>query len=182
MLVSSLISLIASLVLSIDAWVLAGDSNADLSCNISTTISCGKVAQSWQSILLGFPNAFIGLIAEPVVITLAIASLAGVVFPRRFLVIANTVYGIGFVFAYWLFYQSYFVIGALCPWCLAVTVTTTLVFLTGLRVNILERNFRWPAKVQEKAEFLMRINAESWLAAILISMIALAIITKYFLI
>lgn len=37
-------------------------------------------------------------------------------------------YSISFVFAYWLFFQSYFVIGALCPWCLTITVTTTLVF------------------------------------------------------
>ena len=180
MLISSLISLVASLVLSIDAWVLAADANAELSCNISATISCGVVAKAWQSTLLGFPNAFLGLIAEPVVITVAVASLAGVIFPRRFLVIANTVYGIGFVFAYWLFYQAYFNIGALCPWCLAVTVTTTTVFLTMFRVNVLEGNFKLPKKVQAKLEYLMRVHADSGLAILLVTMILAAIISKYF--
>lgn len=179
MLVSSLISLIASLVLSVDAWILAAAPDTSLSCDISATISCGTVAKAWQSTLLGFPNAFIGLIAEPVVITIAVASLAGVVFPRRFLIIANSVYGIGFIFAYWLFQQAYFEIGALCPWCLAVTITTTTVFLTGFRINVLENNFRFPKKLQEKLEFLMRIHADSWLAAILISMILAAIVSKY---
>lgn len=179
MLVSSAISLVASLVLSIDAWKLAANPDEDLSCNISAAISCGAVAQSWQSTLLGFPNAFIGLMAEPVVITIAVAALVGVTFPRRFLVIANLVYGIGFIFAYWLFYQSYFNIGALCPWCLTVTITTTTVFLTGVRINILEGNFGLPPKVQEKAEYLMRIHADSWLAAILISVIASAVLSKY---
>ena len=65
MLISSLLGLTASLVLSIDAVVLAADPNAALACNISSTISCAKVGVTWQANLLGFPNAFIGLIAEP---------------------------------------------------------------------------------------------------------------------
>lgn len=178
MLISSAISLVASLVLAVDAWKLAGNPNEDLSCNISATISCGAVAQSWQATLLGFPNAFIGLMAEPVVITVAVAALLGVAFPRRFLVVANLAYGIGFVFAYWLFYQSYFYIGALCPWCLTVTVTTTTVFLTGVRINVLEGNFGLPPKIQSRAEYLMRIHADSWLAAILISIILSAALSK----
>ena len=138
MLLSSLIGLVASLVLSIDAVRLAEDPFADLSCNISSTISCAKVGLTWQANLLGFPNAFLGLIAEPVVITLAVAALGGVRFPRWFMISAQVVYSIGLAFAYWLFYQAYFVIGALCPWCLLITVTTTLVFTSMTRVNLLE--------------------------------------------
>ena len=50
MLISSVISLVASLVLSIDAWVLAANPNAELGCNISATISCGTVAESWHPV------------------------------------------------------------------------------------------------------------------------------------
>ena len=32
-------------------------------------------------------------------------------------------------------------IGALCPWCLLITITTTLVFMSMSRVNILDGNF-----------------------------------------
>ena len=45
MLLSSLLGLVASLVLSIDAVALAEDPLADLSCNISETISCATVAR-----------------------------------------------------------------------------------------------------------------------------------------
>jgi hypothetical protein len=86
MLVASIASLVASLVLSIDALALAKDPNAALSCNINSVISCGTVGTSWQASLLGFPNAFLGLICEPVVITIAIASLGAVRFPRWFMV------------------------------------------------------------------------------------------------
>ena len=143
MLLGSIIGLIASFVLAVDALVLAANPNAIFSCDINTKISCGTVGSSWQANLLGFPNAFIGLITEPVVITLAVAALGGVRFPRWFMLTAQGFYSIGFIFAYWLFFQSYFVIGALCPWCLTITVTTTLVFFSITRVNILDGNLHF---------------------------------------
>ncbi len=142
MLISSLLSLTASLVLSIEAIKVAAQPQAKAFCDISATISCTAVAKQWQSSLLGFPNAFLGLIAEPVVITVAVAALGGVRFPRWFMLTAQGIYTIGFVFAYWLFYESYFVIHRLCPWCLLVTATTTLVFLSMTRVNIMDGNLR----------------------------------------
>ena len=63
MLVSSIIGLIASLVLSADAVVLAANPNADLACNVTSKISGGTVGTSWQASLLGLPNAFLGLMA-----------------------------------------------------------------------------------------------------------------------
>ena len=103
-------------------------------------IDCGKVATTWQAHLLGdyLPNAFLGIAAEAVVITIAVAILGGVVFPRWFMLSAEAIYSVGFVFAWWLFAQSYFVIHALCPWCLLITVTTTLVWAGLTRMNIRE--------------------------------------------
>jgi uncharacterized membrane protein len=138
MLVSSTLSLIASLVLSYDAVKLAGTPSSKLSCDINAIVSCGKVAKSWQSSLLGFPNSFIGLMLEPVVMTVAIAGLSLVVFPRKFMRVAHVGYGLGLLFAFWLLSQSLFVIHALCPWCLLVTISTVTVFSTITRVVILE--------------------------------------------
>lgn len=153
MLVSACISLLASFVLSVDALRLAENPDAALACDISATLSCGAVAQSWQASLFGFPNAFLGLVAEPVVITIAVASLGGVRFPRWFMASAQTVYTLGLVFAYWLFHQSMFVIGALCPWCLLVTASTTLVFTTLTHVNIRDDNLFLPRRIQERARW-----------------------------
>jgi uncharacterized membrane protein len=150
MLVSACLSLIASFVLSVDALALAADPNTSLSCNINSVISCGTVGASWQAHLFGFPNAYLGMLAEPVVITIAAASLGGVRFPRWFMLSAQIVYTLGFVFAYWLLYQSMFVIGALCPWCLLVTVSTTLVFATLTHVNIRDENLHLPPRLQQR--------------------------------
>lgn len=150
MLVSALLSLTASFVLSVDAVKLAADPTAALSCNINAAISCGTVGTSWQASVFGFPNAFLGLIAEPVVITLAVASLAGVRFPRGFMFAAQIVYLLGFIFAYWLFFEAVFRIGALCPWCLLVTLSTTGVFASLTRFNIQNNNLFLPPQVHAK--------------------------------
>ncbi|MFM7597407.1 MAG: vitamin K epoxide reductase family protein [Actinomycetota bacterium] len=179
MLISSVLGLIAALVLSIDAIVLAADPNAALSCNVSETISCAKVGITWQANLLGWPNSFLGLIAEPVVITVAVAGLGGVRFPRWFMNTAMVFYSVGLVFAYWLFYEAYFVIGALCPWCLLVTVTTTTVFLSLLRVNLADNTFRLPERAFDRVQFLLRIGADIWLTILLIAIMAAMVIFRY---
>ena len=150
MLVSSILSLIASLVLSYDAVKLAANPNGKLSCDVNAVVSCGKVARSWQSHLLGFPNAFLGLMTEPVVIAVAVAGLGLVAFPRWFLRTAHVVYAAGLIFALWLLSQSFFVIKAFCPWCLLVTASTITVFSTMSRINIMENTWQLSPERHEK--------------------------------
>lgn len=177
MLVSSALSLLASFVLSVDAIILAANPDADLSCNISASISCGAVGSSWQANLFGWPNAFLGLIAEPVVITIAILGLAGMRFPRWFLLTAQFVYTLGLIFALWLFYQSYFNINAMCPWCLLVTATTILVWTSMTRINIEAGNFG--TGVRRSLTPALNYNADIYGSILLIAVLGAMVILKY---
>lgn len=179
MLVSAVIGLIAALVLSIEAIALAENPFVDLGCDINAVLSCGTVGQSWQASLLGFPNAYLGLIAEPVVITLAVAALGGVRFPRWFMIAAQIVYSIGLIFAYWLFAQSYFVIGALCPWCLTITVTTTLVFASMTRVNLLDGNIRLSAATYRTVASWLRAGIDTLIVIVIFAVLTAMIVIKY---
>ena len=179
MLFSSLVSLTASFVLSVDALILAANPNADLACNINTVISCGKVGATWQANLLGFPNAFLGLIAEPVVITIAVASLGKVKFPRWFMFSAQIVYTIGLVFAYWLFFQSMFYIHALCPWCLLVTLSTTLVFTSLTHVNIRDGNLFLPEKVNSSLQSGLRMGVDVLIVTLWLLIVTASVFLKY---
>jgi len=179
MLISSALSLIASLVLSIDAWKLAGNPASKFACDINAVVSCGKVAKAWQSTLLGFPNSFIGLMTEPVVITIAVAGLGLVTFPKIFLRVAHVVYGLGLVFALWLLSQSFFVIKAFCPWCLLVTISTITVFSTMTRINIMENT--WDLSEDKYQRIINFLNA-GWgrvIYAAIYSFLAIAIVLKY---
>jgi uncharacterized membrane protein len=178
MLVGSVIGLIAAFVLAVDALTLAANPDAIFSCDISAKISCGTVGTAWQANLLGFPNAYLGLISEPVVITVAIAALGGVLFPRWFMLTAQAFYSIGFTFAYWLFFQSYFVIGALCPWCLTITLTTTLVFFSITRVNILDGNLRF-GTATPKIQSMVRSWIDVYVMVIILAVLAAMVAVRY---
>jgi uncharacterized membrane protein len=179
MLIASGASLVGSFVLSVDALTLAKDPQADLGCNINAVISCGTVAASWQSTLLGFPNAFLGLVTEPVVITLAVAALGGVRFPRWFMLSAQVVYTVGLLLAYWLFEQAMFEIGALCPWCLLITLATTLVFFEMSYINIRDDNLFLPRRVQSALTAFVHSNLDILLVIAWVLVLVLAVVLKY---
>ena len=179
MLLSSLASLAASLVLSVDAITLAKNAATKLSCDVNAVVSCGKVARSWQSSLLGFPNSFIGLICEPVVVSVAVAGLGMVIFPKWFLKAALTVYGFGLVFAFWLLSQSFFVIKAFCPWCLLVTISTVTVFSTMLRINLRENTFNKSPEAQKKVINFLDRGWDHVIVAAVYTIILVSIFFKY---
>lgn len=177
MLLFATLSLIASFVLSYDAILLAADPNVDLSCSINPFLDCAKVGLTWQASVFGFPNAFLGMIAEPVVMTIAVASLAGTRFPRWFMFTANVVYFLAVVFAYWLLFQSTFVINALCPWCILVTVATTFVFVSMTHWNILENNLYLSPAAHEKAVAFAR---GGWITICLVAWLAIVVVIEGF--
>lgn len=111
--------------------------------------------QTWQASVFGFPNMFIGLMAYPVVITVAIVALTHARLPRWFWLTANAGYLLGAIFAYWLFFSSVYVIEVLCPWCLIVTVITTILLATITHHNLRENNFAFSKPFNKKIQYIL---------------------------
>lgn len=179
MVISGLIGLYTSFVLSIEAWRLAADPDTVLACDWNAVISCGAVAQTWQANLLGFPNAFLGIAFEVVVITISVAAVAGVRFPRWFMLATQALYTIALFFAYWLFLQAYFVINVLCPWCLLITVTTTLVFAGLTRWNIRDGNIVLPGRAGQGARDFVKAGTDWYLTITWLVLFAAMVLFKY---
>lgn len=179
MLIGAVLSLLASFVLSVEALQLAENSNAQLSCSVNVVLNCATVAAHPSASFLGFPNSFFGMMAEPVVITVAIAGLAGVKFPRRFMFTAQIFYTLGLIFALSLLYISMFIIQALCPWCLLVTLTTILVWFSMTRYNIRENNLYLPKKTSKILHRWLDKDYDTFTMALVIFVIAAAIVAKY---
>lgn len=175
MAVFGLVSFIASFVLSVDALVLAKNPDADLVCAIDAVFDCGKVGATWQANLLGFPNAFIGIATSAVILVIAVAGFFGTRFPRWFMVVAHVGFLAGLVFAYWLLYQSTFVIGAMCIWCLTVCLATTVLFWNLTSWNIQERNHYFGDSMAAKLE---RFVANGWLTIAFMAWLALVVIVE----
>lgn len=158
--------------LSIERYLQLTAPSAPLLCDFNVIFNCGTVMQTWQAKLFGFPNSFIGLMAYPVVITLAVVALAGVKLPRWFMAWAQVGFGLGLIFAYWLFFQSVFVIQALCPLCLVVTTVTTIAFDALLRHNIRNNNLFLPHATSKKLNKWLdkdydKMFVGAWIAAMI---------------
>lgn len=134
MLIASAVALVVSFVLSAETLQLARYPELRPGCDINQVISCSTVAESWQAEIikfggLSYPNAFFGIAAESVFVTIAVIGLARVVVPRWF-AICTWLGGLAaLAYSYWLTSQSLFVIHALCPWCLALMFATTIQFM-----------------------------------------------------
>jgi uncharacterized membrane protein len=92
---------------------------------------------------------------------------------------AQVVYTLGLVFAYWLFFQAYFVIGALCPWCLLITLSTTLVFTSLTHVNIRDGNLYLPERASRLARGFVQADLDALVVVIWLLGLTAMVITKY---
>ena len=148
MLVGSGLGLLASFVLSIESLELAKNSHTILSCDFSSALSCSAVANHWSAAILGFPNSFIGVMALPVMVTIAVSLLSGAKFPKWFMQAAQAGAIIGIIFAIWMFYMSYVEIGVLCPWCLILDLGMLMIVFGLTRYNVLRKNI--PCRCMQK--------------------------------
>ncbi|OGL21625.1 hypothetical protein A2707_06230 [Candidatus Saccharibacteria bacterium RIFCSPHIGHO2_01_FULL_45_15] len=179
MLVFGLIGLASAFVLTIEKFHLLEDPNAILSCSFNLVLNCSTVMQTWQSSVFGFPNMLIGLMAYPVVIAVAVAGLSGVRFPNKFLIVANICYALGALFSYWLFFQSVYAIQVLCPWCLVVTFSTTLIFATLTHYNLRENVFNLGATQRKRLQEILYSDYDKLAVAIWIVILVSLVFLKF---
>lgn len=177
MLVSAVLAFLAAFILSVEKLELLKNSDAVLSCSINLVLNCASVMKTPQADVFGFPNSYIGVAGFAIVIAVAIGGLLGVKYTRSYLVTAQVFYGLGLLFAYWLFFQSVYVIQVLCPWCLVVTVATTLIFETLLRINLRDNNFGLSKKRNKTVQIWLDKDYDKLVVAgWLVLMIALVVV------
>ncbi len=126
--IGGMIGALAAFVLVVEKIALLKDPAYTPSCSINPVLSCGSIMTTGQAEVFGFPNPLIGLAAFPVVAATGAALLAGARLPRWWWLAlqAGAVFGVGFV--HWLFFQSLYRIGALCPYCMVVWVVMVVLF------------------------------------------------------
>jgi uncharacterized membrane protein len=100
-----------------------------LRCDVNPFISCSDVMKSWQGHLFGFPNPLIGVMGFVAPIAIGVLLLTGAVITSRWTWFAfNAGLFLAWVFVTWLFTQTVWSIGALCPWCMLVWSMTIPLF------------------------------------------------------
>jgi len=154
----SIIALIAAFVLSNEEIHLLKVPDAILSCTFNLVLNCATVMKTWQaSVFFGVPNMFIGLMAFPVLITVTVAALwGGAQYKKGFLLAMNIGILLGTIFAYWLFFNSLYVIQVLCPWCLVVTFSCTMLLAASTHITLRENILNFNKKTNEKIQKFLK--------------------------
>ncbi len=118
--ITGIVSWLASGALVLDRLELYKNPNAVTNCDLNVWVSCGSVMKTHQAEIFGFPNPLIGLFAFAVIITTGMAMLAGARFGRSYWIGLQTGVTVGMAMICWLWFQALYVIGILCPYCMVV--------------------------------------------------------------
>jgi uncharacterized membrane protein len=179
MLIFGIVALIAAFTLAVEEIIVLKNPHAVLSCSINIVLNCSTVMQTAQAHVFGFPNMYIGLMAFPIIIIIALLGLSGAVLPRWFYIGANIGYLLGTLFAYWLFFNSLYVIQVLCPWCLLVTFSTTILLGTITRYNVLNNTFKIGKKNNKKVQAYYKNGYDKLVIASWIVVLFLLVFFKF---
>jgi uncharacterized membrane protein len=171
-LIAGAVGLTAAITLTIEKIKLLENPAYVPSCSINPVLSCGSVMVTPQAAAFGFPNPLIGIAAFTVVVVAGVLAVAKVSLPQWFWagLAAGTLLGV--VFIHWLIYQSLYVIGALCPYCMVVWAVTIplLVVVASIALRPLAGNgiarflyqWRWSLVALWFTALILMILARFW--------------------
>jgi uncharacterized membrane protein len=171
-LIAGAVGLVAAITLTIEKIKLLENPAYVPSCSINPVLSCGSVMVTPQAAAFGFPNPLIGIAAFTVVVVTGVLAVAKVSLPQWFWagLAAGTLLGV--VFIHWLIYQSLYVIGALCPYCMVVWSVTIplLVVVSSIALRPLAGNgiarvvhqWRWSLVALWFTALILMILARFW--------------------
>ncbi len=135
LIIFGILGFLASFLLTIDTMKVLENPGVQLPCNINPFISCTSVATSPQGKIFGFANPLLGIAGFSAVITIGLITLLGAVPNKRFnkLILLGTT--LSFILNIWFIYQSLFVLGTLCIYCMTTWVAIAPIFLYTIKNN-----------------------------------------------
>ena len=153
-LIAGVVGLTASATLLIEKIEMLQDPGYVPTCSINPVLSCGSVMVRPEASAFGFPNPLIGVVSFTLVVVTGVLAVARVGLPRWYWLGLTVGAGLGVVFTHWLIFESLYVIGALCPYCMVVWSVIVPLFavvapiaLRPLAANPVARflyHWRWP--------------------------------------
>ncbi|PPL20505.1 vitamin K epoxide reductase family protein [Microterricola pindariensis] len=178
------IGLLAAFALTLEKFHLLQVPGSVPSCDFSLLVQCGANLNSPQGAIFGFPNPVIGLMAWPVVITIGVALIGGVRFPRWFWLGYNAGVVLALAFVVWLIGTSIFALATLCPWCMVTWAVVIPLFWMVTLENLRTGRLPLGAAVRRFADaaygWIPLITLLSYLVVAVIAQLRLDVISHLF--
>lgn len=131
-----------------------------LSCNLNPVVDCGGVLDNSLAAVLGFPNAFMGMIFFAILATSGLVLLSGGKFVgwyRHFVMVVSTML---ILFSVWFFGVSLYILGKICIFCVAGWVVSVPIFWYGLLYYLRTSPGRFKGSKASFAQFGVRHHAD----------------------
>jgi uncharacterized membrane protein len=126
---------IAAFAQTLEKLALLKNKDAVLVCDLNSVFSCSRVLDSWQFSVFGFPNSIMCLALFIIFATIAVVGLSGGKMPRKLRLGVQLLSLFTLGFGLWVLWQSTYVIGALCIYCIFCVVGLFLINWSWLRLN-----------------------------------------------
>lgn len=120
--VAGVLGLWASIELVRSELILAADPSAALACDLNPIIGCGTFITTWQAQALGISNAILGTAAFGGLLSAGLMWLSGGRAGRWFWWLLTAGAALALVALVFFVYTAFYVVHALCPYCLVVWV------------------------------------------------------------
>lgn len=145
--IASAVGFIASFLQMIEKVELLKNPQAILTCNINAVFSCTNILNAWQSSVFGFPNSLmcIAFFALTLAIGLVGWTSGSINKNLRLTFQGFALFFIGFGF--WYLWQSIFIVGAICIFCLFCYAAVLTIAGAWLRIN--QKDSPFSKKVQK---------------------------------
>ncbi|MCG5466628.1 vitamin K epoxide reductase family protein [Micromonospora sp. MED01] len=172
--VGGVVGLLAAVILIVEKINLLADAGYVPSCSINPVLSCGSVMTTPQAEAFGIPNPLIGIAGFAVVTTIGVVLLAGARLPDWLWLGLQAGVTLGVVFVHWLIYQSLYVIGALCPYCMLVWAVTIPIFVYVTLRTLRQHSGALPGSVRRAAAVAATYHSlilTGWYAIILLAIL-----------
>lgn len=133
---ASAVGLVASFMQLMDKLVHLKNPTANLACNISSVFNCSNVLDAWQSSFFGFPNSIMCIIFFAVMLGIAIAGATGSIINKNLRLVMHFFALFFLGFGAWYLWQSIYVIGTVCIYCMFCYAAVIAMNFAWIRINV----------------------------------------------
>lgn len=127
-----------------------------LNCNLNPIVDCGGVLGNKLAAVLGFPNAFLGMIFFAILASSGLMLLSGGVFQKWYRHFVMAVATILMLFSVWFFGVSLYILGKICIFCVVGWVVSVPIFWYSLIYFLQNTQKKRSTNFQKFTDFIAR--------------------------
>lgn len=133
--IAAIIGFLASFMQMIEKVTLLSNPQADLVCNINPIFSCTNILNAWQSSVFGFPNSLMCIAFFAIMLAVGLVGWTGGTISKNLRLVFQGIALFFIGFGFWYLWQSIFVVGSLCIFCIFCYSGVLAISYAWLRIN-----------------------------------------------